>query len=60
MSEVLELALASVVAAGFVVVSLVGLLVIAKEKLVPSGEVRVVINDDDDNALKAQPGSTGG
>ncbi|MCK5861793.1 MAG: NADH:ubiquinone reductase (Na(+)-transporting) subunit F [Candidatus Hydrogenedentes bacterium] len=41
-----------------VVLSLVGVLLIAKAKLVPSGDVRILINDDEDKALTTPAGST--
>jgi Na+-transporting NADH:ubiquinone oxidoreductase subunit F len=41
-----------------VVLSLVGVLLVAKAKLVPSGDVRILINDDDSKALTTPAGST--
>lgn len=41
-----------------VIVSLVVLLMIAKSKLVSSGEVKITINDDPDKALTVQAGDT--
>jgi Na+-transporting NADH:ubiquinone oxidoreductase subunit F len=42
----------------FVILSLVGLLMVAKAKLVPAADVKIVINDDDGNAIVTQAGST--
>ena len=41
-----------------VIVSLVGLLMVARNYLVASGEVTITINDDPDNALKVASGGT--
>lgn len=41
-----------------VVLSLVGVLLVAKAKLVPSGDVRILINDDESKALTTPAGST--
>lgn len=42
----------------FVVLTLVVLLMVAKAKLVPSGDVAITINEDKDNELKVKSGST--
>lgn len=42
----------------FVVVALVLVLMVARNKLVSSGEVKIIINGDRDNALKVQSGGT--
>ena len=42
----------------FVIVALVMILMAAKSKLVPSGDVKIVINDDEDKAIETQAGST--
>ncbi|MEM8964315.1 MAG: NADH:ubiquinone reductase (Na(+)-transporting) subunit F [Acidobacteriota bacterium] len=42
----------------FVIVSLVGVLILARKALVASGEVDIIINDDPDNTLKVASGST--
>jgi Na+-transporting NADH:ubiquinone oxidoreductase subunit F len=42
----------------FVVLTLVVLLMVAKAKLVPSGDVSIVINDNPDNKLVVKSGST--
>jgi len=47
-----------VVAFTVLIVALVALLLIAKAKLVPSGEVAIVINDDASNTLKTNSGGT--
>jgi len=41
-----------------VVVAMVLVLLLAKSRLVPSGEVRITINDDEDKTLTVQPGTT--
>ena len=42
----------------FVIVSLVAFLMVARSKLVATGEVTITINEDPDKALKASAGST--
>ncbi|MEJ2084315.1 MAG: NADH:ubiquinone reductase (Na(+)-transporting) subunit F [Acidobacteriota bacterium] len=42
----------------FVIVALVGFLMVARSKLVATGEVTIVVNDDPDKALTTQAGST--
>jgi len=42
----------------FVIVALVLVLMVAKSKLVPSGDVTITINDDPEKAISAQAGST--
>jgi Na+-transporting NADH:ubiquinone oxidoreductase subunit F len=42
----------------FVVVALVVVLMVARNKLVSSGEVKIIINGDHENALKVKSGST--
>ncbi len=42
----------------FVIVSLVGVLMIARRELVATGEVSILINDDPDKAIKAPVGGT--
>ena len=42
----------------FVVLTLVAVLLAAKQKLVPSGDVRILINDDESKALTTPAGST--
>lgn len=46
--------------AGFtiLIIALVAVLLVAKAKLVPSGDVSILINDDPDNTLKTQSGGT--
>ena len=41
-----------------VVVTLVAMLMFARQKLVASGEVNILINDDPENSLKVRAGST--
>ena len=50
--------LASVGAFVALILVLVGLLVFAKEKLMPSGDVKIIVNGDEENPLIVQPGST--
>jgi Na+-transporting NADH:ubiquinone oxidoreductase subunit F len=42
----------------FVIVALVAFLMVARSKLVATGEVNIVVNDDPDKALKTQAGGT--
>ena len=42
----------------FVIVALVGFLMVARSKLVATGDVTIVVNDDPDKALTTQAGST--
>jgi Na+-transporting NADH:ubiquinone oxidoreductase subunit F len=42
----------------FVIVALVAFLMVARSKLVATGEVDIVVNDDPDKALKTQAGGT--
>lgn len=41
-----------------VILSLVGILLLARSQLVPSGNVTITVNDDPDKALKVAPGQT--
>ena len=50
--------LASVATAGVLVFILVGLLVYAKEKLIPSGNLSIVLNGDVEHPFLVEPGST--
>lgn len=56
--EILTVVIASVATAGLLVLVLVGLLVYAKEKLIPSGDISLIINGDSENPVIVQPGST--
>ncbi len=56
--DILSVVLASVATAGLLITALVGLLVYAKEKLIPSGDLTVVLNGDTENPLLVSPGST--
>ncbi len=56
--NLLPVTLASIGAFVAVTLVLVGLLVLAKEKLMPSGEVKIIVNGDEENPLVVQPGST--
>ena len=42
----------------FVILACVGVLLVARNKLVAMGDVEIVINDDPDNTLKTKAGST--
>ena len=42
----------------FVIVALVAFLMVARSKLVATGEVSILINDDPEKALHCQAGST--
>ena len=54
----LTTALLGVIAFVVVIVSLVSVLMVARSRLVASGEVTITINDDPDKALKVASGST--
>ncbi|MGD8861345.1 MAG: NADH:ubiquinone reductase (Na(+)-transporting) subunit F [Myxococcales bacterium] len=50
--------IAGVIGFTFVILALVAVLLVAKQKLVPSGDVTITVNDDPDKALKTQAGGT--
>ena len=56
--NLLPVTLASIGAFLTVILVLVGLLIYAKEKLIPSGDINLVINDDEENPLVVKPGQT--
>ena len=56
--NLLPVTLASIGAFVSVILVLVGLLVFAKEKLMPSGDVKIIVNGDEDNPLVVKPGDT--
>ena len=56
--NLLPVTLASVGAFVVVILVLVGLLIFAKEKLIPSGDLSLIINGDDENPRTIQPGQT--
>ena len=56
--NLLPVTLASVGAFLAVTLVLVGLLIFAKEKLIPSGDISLIINGDSDNPRVVQPGQT--
>lgn len=56
--NILPVALASLGAFVAVILVLVGLLILAKERLMPSGDIQVIINGDEEHALTVKPGST--
>ncbi len=56
--NLLPVTLASIGAFLTVILILVGLLIYAKEKLIPSGEIKLIINDDEENPMIVQPGQT--
>jgi len=41
-----------------VILALSGMLIYARKKLVPQGEVKIIVNGDEENPLMVQPGST--
>lgn len=56
--EILSVVLASIGTAGLLVIALTGVLVYAKEKLIPSGDITIIMNGDTDNPVTVAPGST--
>lgn len=54
----METVIFGVIAFTVLIVLLVGVLVFAKAKLVPSGEVTITINDDPENSITTSAGST--
>lgn len=56
--NIVPVALGSLIAFVIVVGVLVGLLLVAKTKLVPQGDVSIVVNGDEENPLTLSPGST--
>ncbi len=55
---ILTVTIASAFATGMVILVLVGILIVAKEKLTPAGDLKLVINGDEDNPLVVEPGAT--
>ncbi len=56
--NLLPVTLASIGAFVTVILVLVGLLIYAKEKFIPSGDINIIINDDEENPMVVQPGQT--
>ena len=56
--NLLPVTLASIGAFVTVILVLVGLLIYAKEKLIPSGDIKLIINGDEENPLVVNPGQT--
>lgn len=56
--NLLPVTLASIGAFVALILVLVGLLVFAKEKLMPSGDVKIIVNGDEENPLIVKPGDT--
>ena len=56
--NMLPVALASAFATGLVILVLVGILIVAKEKLTASGDVHLVINGNDEHPITVEPGGT--
>ncbi|REJ83451.1 MAG: NADH:ubiquinone reductase (Na(+)-transporting) subunit F [Acidobacteria bacterium] len=54
----METVLVGVVMFTTVILALVSILMVARNRLVPSGEVTILINDDPDKAIKARAGNT--
>ena len=50
--------IASAVATGVVILVLVAILIACKERLLPAGEMTLVINGDEERPLKVEPGTT--
>ncbi len=55
---ILTVTIASAFATGMVILVLVGILIVAKEKLTPAGDLKLVINGDENHPLVVEPGST--
>ena len=55
---ILTVTIASAFATGMVILVLVGILIVAKEKLTPAGDLKLVINGDEDHPLVVEPGAT--
>ncbi len=55
---ILTVTIASVFATGMVILVLVGILIVAKEKLTPAGDLKLVINGDENHPLVVEPGAT--
>jgi Na+-transporting NADH:ubiquinone oxidoreductase subunit F len=55
---ILPVAIAGAFATGMVILVLVSILIVAKEKLTAGGTVQLLINDDADHPLTVQPGGT--
>ncbi len=49
--------LAAILVFAFVIMGLAFVLIMARRKLVPQGDVNLIINGDEDNPIKVQPGS---
>jgi Na+-transporting NADH:ubiquinone oxidoreductase subunit F len=56
--SILPVTIGSALATGLVILVLVGILIVAKEKLTPAGDLRLVINDDTQRPMTVEPGST--
>jgi len=56
--NILTVAIASAFATGIVILVLVGILIVAKEKLTATGSVSVVVNGDEAHPLVIDPGGT--
>jgi Na+-transporting NADH:ubiquinone oxidoreductase subunit F len=56
--SILSVTLGGAFATGLVILILVGILIVAKEKLTPSGDLRIVINGDAEHAMTVETGST--
>ena len=55
---ILTVTIASVFATGMVILVLVGILIVAKEKLTPAGDLKLTINGDENHPLVVEPGAT--
>jgi len=56
--DILPVIAASAIAFVFIILLLTSILLFAKAKLVPSGDVNIVINGDEESPVVTQPGST--
>ena len=56
--DIWPVAIASVFATGLVILVLVGVLIVAKEKLIAAGDVHLVINGDEEHPLTVEAGGT--
>jgi len=48
----------SIIVFSLVILGLSSLLIYARKKLVPEGEVKIIINGDEDHPVLAQPGAS--
>ncbi len=58
MSSILISVLSAVVVFGLVISAIAALLIFARQRLLPQGEVRIIVNGDTENPILTSPGST--